>query len=481
MNRTYYLRIILIVMFVSFTGATTINAKTLYDDFSGEFLDSSKWNHIGFVREVSQNELTLKVGDSITNEHAYHQTRFRNPELITSSIQCDITVNEATLDSGTDPLSFVRIQGFFYNTKSSGGATGDVVALLYLGNRGSGLEAWWEVHEFDDDNLTSTTQQGSGTLAVPALSFGSSYTANLEYDGDKSFTFTVEGQSASFTTGPAKLRDVVTQHKGFRTGAYTTGGSGNGYTSSTIDNVLTNGTAYDDFSTAPLDQTKWQDLEFVREIDNGKLRLNVQADGSREDATLRPINQDTAYLEAKVLIESGSQMSQGAHGRVRLAGWYYNDSRGQGSGQDYNDYEGNVWVINRIYIDENANLTAKCKVWRCETSDPWDGVAPNIFDQEFTTPIDFDTAYTLSIEYTGSAFIFKCNNETYQYDITTPTYPPYNGQERELKSRVYADIGESGYIKAKFDDVYVEGTDSDDGDGSGGGGGGGCFIEMLSR
>ena len=90
-----------------------------------------------------------------------------------------------------------------------------------------------------------------------------------------------------------------------------------------------------------------------------------------------------------------------------------------------------------------------------DTYDSW-GPSTSLFYQEFATPA-FDTSYTLSIEFTGSTFIFKCNDETYQYDITTPMYPP-SEQYRELKSRVYADPGESGYMRANFDDVYTGST-----------------------
>jgi hypothetical protein len=51
--------------------------------------------------------------------------------------------------------------------------------------------------------------------------------------------------------------------------------------------------------------------------------------------------------------------------------------------------------------------------------------------------------------------IFKCDNDTYQYDITTPTYPASEGQYREVISRVYADLVQSGYMKANFDDVHA--------------------------
>jgi len=48
-------------------------------------------------------------------------------------------------------------------------------------------------------------------------------------------------------------------------------------------------------------------------------------------------------------------------------------------------------------------------------------------------------------------------NSAITYPITTAQYIPY-GEHRCLRSRVYLDSGESGYIKARVDDVYVEGS-----------------------
>ena len=44
-----------------------------------------------------------------------------------------------------------------------------------------------------------------------------------------------------------------------------------------FDNVKVNGAAYDDFSGPTIDETKWLDYEFVREIDEGKLRSEVRS------------------------------------------------------------------------------------------------------------------------------------------------------------------------------------------------------------
>ena len=52
------------------------------------------------------------------------------------------------------------------------------------------------------------------------------------------------------------------------TGIDTNGGSGQGYAAALFDNVFVNDDSlpYDDFSSTPLDQGRWRELEFGREI-----------------------------------------------------------------------------------------------------------------------------------------------------------------------------------------------------------------------
>jgi len=456
MKRNFYLGTVLILFSVFIVGPQGFAAAPLYDDFSGTYIDSQKWMQRELVREVAGGKLVSKVGNDTSTEEARNNTAFQNPSSITV-IQCDITMVATTLDAGTDPKSFARIDGRFYNTLNSGTQKGDVWAAVYIGDRGSGLRAWWVINESLDDEGASWADQGHGTLPTGELSYGTPYTAKIEYDVPNQFTFTVGGVSSGAVAGPARQAAEFHAYKGLETGAFSTGGSGTGYASALFDNVYVNdeATVYDDFSTAPLDSTKWQYLELVRETSGGKLRLNVQAEGERRDALLRPSDEDVLHLQAKVLVESGSSVSDGASGIARIGGYYYNDSRGPGSGQDYNGFEGDVWVDNRIMLDESGNLKARCFLRRLDSDDE-SGPATYLFDQDFSTPIAFDTEYTLSIQDTGSAFIFRCNNETYQYTIKTARYDPSIGQRRQLTSRIDADDpAESGYIKANFDDVYT--------------------------
>jgi hypothetical protein len=150
MKRYFYLLLLLGLAFGLIFNSQAFAARSLYDDFSGDFIDGSKWRYREYVREVVGGQLISKVGNNTTDEHARNTTKFLNPSSITA-IQCDITVVLANLDTGTDPMSFARADGRFYNTLNSGTERGDIWAAVYIGNRGSGLEAWWIVSESLDD------------------------------------------------------------------------------------------------------------------------------------------------------------------------------------------------------------------------------------------------------------------------------------------------------------------------------------------
>jgi len=455
MKRNLGLTMILIFFSIIFIRAEAFGERSLYDNFTGPYIDAQKWYNREFVREVDPVNGTLisKIGNASKTGTFRNMTEFQDPASI-NTIACDITLVKTILDTGSYPTSFARIEGFFYNTEGTGGAKGDIWAAVVIGDRGDGLEAWWEVQEFKDDDMTSWEDTITDKLIDPGgITYNTVYPTKIAYDGTNGFQFTV-GDSNDSYAGPTKLRDAITQTKTLTTGINAQEGSGTGYASALFDNVYIDDVPYDDFETAPLDPTKWLDLESVTEISYGKkLRSNVQADGSDTTAIIYATNQSAFYLEAEVAVESGGFVSAGAIGAARVGGYYYNESRGPGSLNAYNKYEGNVWGDIRIELDDDNDLKAKAVVVR--SNDANASVWTFRFSQDFTTPIDFDTPYTLSIEFTGSAFIFKCEDESMEYQVTTNTYDPYN-ESRSLSSRVYAESGQEGYVQANFDDMYID-------------------------
>jgi hypothetical protein len=188
MKRYFYLFLLLGLAFVLIINTQAFAARALYDDFSGNLIDSSKWNEVDFVREVAGGNLVSKVANNTSTPNARNNTSFESPSTI-DVIECDITIVEVNLDAGTDNRSFARISGRFYNTKNLVTEEGDVWAGLYIGNRGSGLEVWWEVNESLDAVGSTWQLRGSGTLTIQGgLDYGIAYTAKIDYDGASGFT-----------------------------------------------------------------------------------------------------------------------------------------------------------------------------------------------------------------------------------------------------------------------------------------------------
>ena len=433
--------------------ASFVSAGTVYDSFPGPLIDGQKWQDREHVRETVGGRLALKVANTTNRNNIWLSTNFYDTPSV-NTIESTITIQSSTIcDTGTLAYSqsTARLQGYFYNINSSGGLTGEIWAGVFIGDWGSGLRAIWSVDKILDDNGDSWETIESGTLiGTGTLSHDTPYQVKISYDGNNGFTFEVDGQSASFT-GPVRVRGPVNNHKALTVAAL--GNAGNGYISATFDDVIINNnnpTIYDDFSAAPLDQTKWSSLEAVREIANGKARMNVQAEGYTNQVTARFPDNNFNYFEAKFLVESGSLISSGARGIVRIGGTYYNET-----GTPYDGEKNDVWIENRITLNDSGSLYAWCHLWRLDTSDPW-GPGTRLFYQEFTTPLSLDTEYTLSIERNGSQFIFKLNNETYTYNVTTAMHEVSGGQHRQIRARIDADPGETGYMKTTVDDVYNE-------------------------
>ena len=140
-----------------------------------------------------------------------------------------------------------------------------------------------------------------------------------------------------------------------------------------------------------------------------KLRLGIQANGEKSTTELKLTENDTPFISAKVSVRSGSSVFASAIGGSSISGWFYNDSRGPGSGQDYNGQEGEVWLdVRRALYDDN---TLRAEVF-AERADSADGnLYSTTYEQQFSKSVLFDTEYTLSIELTDSAAIFKCDDE----------------------------------------------------------------------
>jgi len=188
-------------------------------------------------------------------------------------------------------------------------------------------------------------------------------------------------------------------------------------------------------------------------IQNGRLVTTVTSSGTQETVRLH-FTGDHEYMEATVRISSTSVITSGSRGRARLAGYFYNDRRGVGSGLPYNGFEGNVWGQVTVDLLDDGTLVARAFLG------PDDATGSTSIDtflaDTFSTSVQLDTDYVISIEQTSdNRFIFTFNGESFTYQELGPMYPIFDQPDKQLAARIFAG-GAGGTLIAEWDDVYIE-------------------------
>jgi hypothetical protein len=227
------------------------------------------------------------------------------------------------------------------------------------------------------------------------------------------------------------------------------GGGGSGTSPVSNTKVLA-----DNFDSGALATGVWkQSLDGDnRSILDGRLVNKVTSSGPQVSVNTTFIR-DYTYIETAVRISSDSVISVGARGKARLAGYFYNDRRGPGSGLPYNGVEGDVWGQVEVNLRDDGTLFAKAFLG----PDDADGInsIATFLDQTFSTSVQFDTDYVMSIEQTADdRFILTFNGESFIYQETGPMYPISELSYQGFTARIYAG-GTGGTLLVEWDDVYV--------------------------
>jgi hypothetical protein len=495
------LRLFLLPFLVTVISLPVWAARELVDNFDGSSIDFSKWSnfdpafsaHEFFARIDTGNENLVLMDAS--DGSRYQRTRISVPSTTLTAMQATISVI-AVADGGS--RASANVEGRYYNAVSAAptDAIGDVFAAVSIGDRGNGLEAWWEIVQATAPDFTAWIQVSSGTIIAPGtLSTGSAYVTKIEYDGDRTFTFDVAGTSSGSVTGPARVGFPASSSQ--RLSASTDCCGTNPSIKATFDDIYldNNLTVYDDFSSGPyLDRSKWQQYSgaviLSRRVDpavTGKLFMFVSdenlIDGGRSSSDLYLKERNPDRIEARVSISSDSQLDPGLRGRARLNGYAYNERRDGGADAlPYDGCDGDVWVQVEIDLKDGglyATAFAGPETSGCDTE-------KTLISETFTKLLEFDTEYLLWIERDGEKLMLGLDAEVYEHTITTPIYPPSpsagNGFRR-LSARIQGTstsdpTGADGVFEMLVDDVYV-GIDGGDGDGDGDGDGG-CFIATAA-
>ena len=331
-------------------------ARELVDDFNDATINFSKWSeydpsfgiteYLVRINTDDENLVLINAGDGVgPYREGYRRqgsrTWMANPDL--SALQATISI--VSVDDG-DSKAAANIEGTYYNAYYPLGPInqiGEVFAMVSIGDRGSGLEAWWEIHESTHPEF-ETWNETSGTIIPPGtLALNTPYVSSIEYDGNQTFNFAVDSVNSGPVSGPARTEApfLTRQHLSTSTRCCGTNPS----IHATFDDVYKGNplVLVDDFSSGPhLDRSIWGHYGgsylLSSRVDpsiTGKLFMsvsdeNIQQNGrSSTDLYLRERNPDR--FEARVSISSDSVLEPGLLGRARLNGYAYNERRDGGN------------------------------------------------------------------------------------------------------------------------------------------------------
>jgi hypothetical protein len=468
------------------------------DDFSSDLIDGSKWRSLEYARYVDQDQGVLRTAvrtDSL-GEVSKSSFRFSNPQAI-AGVRSEVVLHTLSVtQNDADASAKARICGAFYNSQTTPTSQrGEVWAEVVIGDRGNGLEAYWHVVEFTDDEGSEWNDLDDGILVAPGtLSLNTTYVLELVYDeagGQLHFAIQdstgTEMASADFACynrqRPARKPDWFLSARAQ---------DDSGYVDAEFDNVYTKATVNDEFSLYDTfdryDAAKWHTNQTCRLIENGQLIAMIQSLGDTE-YTISSLQGIPDYFQAEVAVSSESEIAPGDFGTARLDGYFFNDRvpKDQQTGS-----RGNIFAA--VAIEDRAgDLSAWCYLLR--VLDDEDNQTETVWEQEFDNiTIQYDTVYTLSVSYTHTALIFSLSDgvntqrQTYTIPDTTPVYPA-NGEYRSLRTLFYgSENAAGGVMKAAFDNIVTKSGENGNGDnsdgkkssgGGGGGGGGGCFLHAI--
>jgi len=427
-----------------------------YDSFDSPLIDSNKWEESDHkIREILNGN--LRIGASGSTRRHTNQLFLTTP--VTGYLESKIAVESGSMVSGNG-YGYARVGGYFYNNQLGpgsyneyqGNVWGHIKIVLESDNTLKAVATLYKATAPDESGETFFEQE-----FVKSIDFDTEYTVSMELSGSQ-FIFRCDEEEIIYqiqteTYAPYEPVQIL------GTRIYPDEGSAVSVKALFDDVSVVKNAIYDSFDSDFIDSNKWGENDHsVREINNGKLRMNEYGTTRRFSTYLHLTTPVTGYLESKITVESGSQVLGDGTGYARIGAYFYNSELGPGS---YNEYQGNVWSEVRIVLENDNSLSATVSLWK--TTEPDQSAGPVIFDQAFTKSINFDTEYTVSMELSGSQFIFRCDEEEIIYQIQTQIYEPYEPYQH-LCTRIYPDEGSAVSVKALFDDVSVDGDDYD-GDG----------------
>jgi len=437
--------------------STQAFSLVLYDDFSGTYIDQTKWEEGEWVREIVDGKLVFKTPtpnpDTISSYPYvnYNRLVFLNPNSV-HSFQADVTLIEDTINNAGRTRA--RLNGQWYNDGTAGGGqTGDIYAEISLRKEPDGLKCNWFVLRYKNPDATTYEILKSGNFDA-SISVGTPYTLFMGYDSaTNKFTFRVGGEEKTFVPADHPFTgNASNPNKWLATRVEADDATSSAYISATYDNVYKNGVLYDDFSSSTIDTTKWGYgyYEFVREISEGKLRSKVRSSSGNNSSLfdrLTFVDPSSINVIQANVTPVAYENENGVDIVARIGGDYFNDGTPGGG------YLGDVGA--EVFIggfNGEANPAAGWAVW---TYADFEGNHPTLIETgNFSKPISLGNTYTLLIGWTGSNFIFRIDDEEARYVPATAINLP-NNTWKEIATRIMSPAGKEAMVEALFDDVMV--------------------------
>ena len=185
--------------------------------------------------------------------------------------------------------------------------------------------------------------------------------------------------------------------------------------------------------------------------------MNVQnnnGDPSVENNIYLDSQHTTNYFQADVTLSSNSVYNNDAYGEAMVYGSFYN---AKGDSTEYPGSEGDIYAGTTVSQDANGRLQPKAWVIQCKNSQ-CDSMSILYGEPFASCQVEAGLPTTFSVENreADSTIIFRCDDSELSYQLTGPLYTPHYNY-RKLKTKVVAPgNNDSGYLKAAFDNVYVE-------------------------
>lgn len=443
---------------------------TLFDDF---FNSVSMDRFRGMEKEIKVDTTDEKVEFSAGTRGYLSASIANNLTLIdddTSFFQVDLTLLDASLSNPETQQALLGIAGVYYNAESANqsDSLGEVFVRVAIGDRGNGLEAWYELQVSSSDtwNTSAITTASFGTVEL-----NRAYTASITYDGDNSFTIVFDHGAAVVVDGPPRAGSA------FEPLRYLNNRIRLGQDNSTpdlsdslpdvnepvfiagaVDNVVIDAGLVDDFSADDIDKGIWVQDQTKVAADSGSMLMKITSQGTQVTERFWVRKKGLNAIGATLTLMSSSTINDSTLVRGRLTHFLSNDTYDIENGGPANGQEGLIWTQFLIEREGGENRVV-VYAERVKDAD-W-----STWDELFWInlgPINLDQPYALLVEKSGTRVDYRLDGTlVHSFDLATDhagvlsgnDYVPVGETESGLHVRV---SGTAGMGVVRFDDVITD-------------------------